>query len=313
MSRAPAEDPGRNVDELRELVSSALELREAGREDWLQAACRKQPERLDEVRALVEQVADLPGLLADAPVADPMLGRVLDRRFRLVERVGAGAMGVVYLAEDLELRRRVACKLVQHGLMAPDQAFERFGREARSMAAVQHESVAALHDRGRTEDDQVYLVMEFVDGTSLSDLLEFAGSARRKRPPTRTRGSRSASASRGAARTSWLRTAVRWTAELASGLDAVHRAGVLHRDVKPSNIRVRRDGRPALLDFGIALLDDGGTITRGDERRHAVLPPRRRSPANGSERPRATSTVSPRRSTISSRCMRPTKARRRRS
>lgn len=262
MSSTPAEDPGRNVDELRELVSSALELREAGREDWLQAACRKQPERLDEVRALVEQVADLPGLLADAPVADPMLGRVLDRRFRLVERVGAGAMGVVYLAEDLELRRRVACKLVQHGLMAPDQAFERFGREARSMAAVQHESVAALHDRGRTEDDQVYLVMEFVDGTSLSDLLEFARKRAQETPADSSAWleERFGLARRG--ETSWLRTAVRWTAELASGLDAVHRAGVLHRDVKPSNIRVRRDGRPALLDFGIALLDDGGTITR---------------------------------------------------
>ncbi|MBK7875934.1 MAG: protein kinase [Planctomycetes bacterium] len=251
-----------HAEALRKRVATALELRDSGREDWLDVACADRPELRAEIGALVGRAAALPDLLVNGAANDPLVGRVLDQRFRLAERVGAGAMGVVYRAEDLELRRRVACKVVRHGLMPPKQAFERFAREARSMAAVQHPAVAALHDRGRTEDDQVYLVMEFVDGTSLSDLLE---SAHRRTSESAGDSNAWIEERFGLARrgeSSWLRTVVRWVAELAGGLEAVHQAGVLHRDVKPSNVRVRRDGRPALLDFGIALLDEGSTVTR---------------------------------------------------
>ncbi len=263
----PAEPraPDARAEGLTAFVSAALDLRDAGRADWLDEACKPRPELREQVRALVERAHALPAMLGKSGGLDPLLGRQLGGRFRVIERIGAGSMGVVYLAEDRELGRKVACKVVRHGLMAPERALERFAREARSMAAVQHPAVAAIHDRGRTEDDQVYLVMEFVDGTPLSELLEAA--EQRKRSPERSSSDSNAwieerfgIARRGEA--SWLRSVVRWTAELAHGLEAVHRAGVLHRDIKPSNIRVRRDGRPALLDFGIALLDDGGSITR---------------------------------------------------
>ncbi|TAJ18274.1 MAG: serine/threonine-protein kinase [Planctomycetota bacterium] len=248
--------------ELEALVSRALELRDDGRADWLAQACREQPQAEAQVRAAVERADALGGLIATTAGHDPLRGQCLGGRFRLHERIGVGAMGVVYLAEDLELRRRVACKIVHHGLLPPEQALERFAREAQALAAVQHSSVVTIHDRGRTADGQVYIVMELVDGPPLAAILEAA----RERVGA-ARGDDCAwieaefgCATRG--ETSYVRSAVRWVADLALGLEAVHRAGVLHRDIKPSNILVRRDGRPVLLDFGIALLDAQGHGTR---------------------------------------------------
>lgn len=249
--------------DLQALVSAALDLREQGRANWLQHACREHPELEERVRILADRAHALPRMLSQSATFDPLIGLCLGGRFQLRERIGAGAMGVVYAADDRELKRRVACKLVRHGLMAPQQVIERFDREARAMAAVRHPAVVAIHDRGCTEDDQVYIVMELVDGVSLSDLLE---AATRRAETSKSDDSGWLEAQFGIVtrgESSYLRTVVRWTADLALGLEAVHVAGVLHRDIKPSNILVRRDGGPALLDFGIALLEETESITRG--------------------------------------------------
>ncbi|MCY2960279.1 MAG: protein kinase [Planctomycetota bacterium] len=249
-------------NDLEAIVSSALEMRDGGRSDWLAEACRGHPGIESEVLAAVERADALPGLMGGEPALDPLRGRRLGRRFRLIDRIGVGSMGAVYLAEDLELRRKVACKVVHHGLMAPEQALARFEREAQAMAAVQHPSVVTIYDRGRTDGDQVYIVMELVDGPSLSRLLEAAQQRARVKDGDECSwiGTEFGVDSRG--ESSYVRTVVRWVADLALGLEAVHRAGVLHRDIKPSNILVRRDGRPTLLDFGIALLDDQNSATR---------------------------------------------------
>ena len=164
----------RRARPLEPLVSKALELRDAGRADWLTEACQDDPEAAAEVRAVVERAALLPDMVRSAATRDPLIGRSLGERYRVVERLGAGAMGIVYLAEDQELRRRVACKVVRHGLMAPAQALERFAREARAMAAVQHPSVITIYDRGRTDEDEVYIVMELIEGAPLGELIEAA-------------------------------------------------------------------------------------------------------------------------------------------
>jgi len=248
--------------ELEALVLAALELRDEGRIDWLEAACAAHPAARESVRAAVVRADSLSGLIARAAEQDPLHGQCLGGRFRLLERIGSGAMGTVYLAEDLQLRRRVACKLVHHGLLPPQEALDRFAREAEALAAVQHPAVVTIHDRGSTPEGQTYLVMELVDGPSIAALLDIAVE---RAPELRKDDGAWIDGALGiesGAEPSYVRTVVRWIADLALGLEAVHRAGVLHRDIKPSNILLRHDGRPVLLDFGIALLDEQGSGTR---------------------------------------------------
>ena len=259
MSAGRSQGAGSRRDELTAIVANALALREEGRADWLEAACEGRPEDHARVRAAVERAGSMPSLIARAGEHDGQLGNCLGGRFRILERIGAGSMGVVYLAEDLELGRKVACKIVHHGLMAPEVALQRFEREAHAMAAVQHPAVVTLFDRGRTAGEQVYIVMERIDGPSLSSVLD-AAEARATGDDATWIETKLGVARRG--ESSYVRTVVRWVADLAAGLEAVHRAGVLHRDIKPSNILVRRDGRPVLLDFGVALLDDQSPATR---------------------------------------------------
>ncbi|MBC8069080.1 MAG: serine/threonine protein kinase [Deltaproteobacteria bacterium] len=147
-------------------------------------------------------------------------------RFVVLERIGAGGMGVVYSAYDPELDRRVALKLVR-----PDRWSSRDTRargralaEARAMAKVSHPNVVPVYEIGGL-DEGLYVAMELVQGMSVRAWLE------RPRP--------------------WAETAQLFV-QLARGLAAVHAAGLVHRDVKPDNLMVRDDGRPQLLDFGIA-------------------------------------------------------------
>ena len=154
-------------------------------------------------------------------------------RYLLVTRLGAGAMGVVWAAQDPRLDRRVAIKVVHPRLARTGEASARLLREARAMAKLSHRSVVTVHDAGEV-DGRLYIAMELVEGTTLGQLL-------RSRKATEA--------------DDWKR----WLAlvtDAGHGLAAAHRMGVLHRDFKPDNVLVDRDGRVCVADFGLASLGD---------------------------------------------------------
>lgn len=166
---------------------------------------------------------------------DAMSDRLLAGRYRLVSRLGAGAMAQVWRAVDENLRRDVAIKLVDL-TAAPDAATaDRFQREALAAAQLNHRNIVTVFDAGR-DASTAYLVMELVGGRSLAELL-------RERGPLP------------------VPDAARIGAAVAAALEATHAIGVVHRDIKPANIMV--DGRTVkLLDFGIArLADDAAHLT----------------------------------------------------
>src|SRR5262245_48941190 len=150
--------------------------------------------------------------------------------YRLLARLGRGGMGLVFLAEDESLGRRVALKVVRPELSDSPAARERFEREARAVARLRHPHIVTLHGAGR-EGDVRYLVMELLEGQGLDERIEAARAAGRTLPVV---------------------DVVRWGAQLARALQYAHEHGVVHRDVKPSNIHVAHDGRALLLDFGVA-------------------------------------------------------------
>jgi serine/threonine-protein kinase len=151
--------------------------------------------------------------------------------FEILGRLGAGGMGVVYRGRDEVLDREVAVKLIRHEVADDDEARQRFLREARLAAAINHTGVATLHEAGEIEPSdgagtQLYLVSELVTGRSLEEML-------RDGPLEND-------------------LAVDLGVQLAEALAAAHALGIIHRDVKPSNLMVTPDGRLKVLDFGVA-------------------------------------------------------------
>ncbi len=166
---------------------------------------------------------------------DPLIGRLVDGRYQVRSRIARGGMATVYLATDLRLERRVAIK-VMHGHLADDTQFrERFIQEARSAARLAHPNVVNVFDQGE-DADSAYLVMEYLPGITLRDLLEEYGSL----TPEQT---------------------VDITEAVLSGLAAAHKAGIIHRDVKPENVLLADDGRIKLSDFGLARAASANTAT----------------------------------------------------
>ena len=163
-------------------------------------------------------------------------GRLLAGRYRVVAPLGRGGMGVVWRAVDEVLGREVAVKELRTYTDADAAELAglrlRMQREARAAARVRHPGVVAVHDVA-DEDGRPVIVMELVDGPSLDDVL-------------RERGTLDP------------REAAAIGAKVLGALGAAHRAGVLHRDVKPGNVLLDRDGRVVLTDFGIAAMDDPG-------------------------------------------------------
>ncbi|MHB8874913.1 MAG: tetratricopeptide repeat protein [Myxococcaceae bacterium] len=150
-------------------------------------------------------------------------------RYVILERIAAGGMGEVYAAYDPQLDRRVALKLLRPDVVKGIGAKEgrnRLLREAQAMARLSHPNVVTVHDVGTTQDQQVFVAMEFVDGQTLRDLL-------RSRP------------------TPW-REVVELFVKAGRGVAAAHAAGLVHRDFKPHNVLVGKDGRVCVLDFGLA-------------------------------------------------------------
>ncbi len=157
-------------------------------------------------------------------------------RYRLEEVIGRGGMSTVYRATDRVLQRTVAVKVMSAALAEGDPStIARFEREARAAASLVHPGIVTVYDTG-VDGDQRFIAMEYVDGESLATIIA------REAPLAPDR-------------------ATRIGAEAADALDAAHRAGLVHRDVKPGNVMIARTGVVKVLDFGIARVGDGASIT----------------------------------------------------
>jgi beta-lactam-binding protein with PASTA domain len=189
-----------------------------------------------------------------------LVGATLADRYKLVVRLAGGGMGEVYRAHDLLLDRPVAVKVLQPSLASDEELVERFKAEARAAARLSHPNVVAVHDWGCHNGRTYFMVMEYVSGTDLRDVLVTRGSLE---------------PGQGA----------EIVASVCDALAAAHATGLIHRDVKPENVLIARDGRVKVADFGIAVFADGdrtapggvsGTLrylspeqARGDEATHA--------------------------------------------
>lgn len=167
---------------------------------------------------------------------DPMIGKMLDNRYELLEVIGSGGMAVVYKAKCHRLNRMVAVKILKSELAQDADFRRRFRDESKAVAMLSHPNIVAVHDvsRGATE----YIVMELIDGITLKQYIERRG------------------------KLNW-REALHFIAQIMKGLSHAHSRGIVHRDIKPQNIMVLRDGSVKVADFGIAYLQNSSnTLTQ---------------------------------------------------
>jgi len=173
----------------------------------------------------------------DTTLQDPLVGQVLDGRYRVDARIAVGGMATVYRALDTRLDRVLALKVMHPGLAADATFVDRFIREAKSVARLAHPNVVQVFDQG-TDGSYVYLAMEYVAGCTLRDVLRERGALQP-------------------------RAALDILEPVLAALGAAHRAGFVHRDMKPENVLIGDDGRVKVADFGLVRSVDTVTSTTG--------------------------------------------------
>jgi serine/threonine-protein kinase len=159
-------------------------------------------------------------------VSDTLINTLFDGRYRIIRKLGSGGMANVYLAEDQELGRRVAIKILNERHANDEQFVERFRREAKNAAGLSHPNIVSIYDRGEAEGTY-YIAMEFLDGRSLKELIIARGPAP-------------------------VHVAIDYARKILDALRFAHRNGIVHRDIKPHNVIVDAEGRVKVTDFGIA-------------------------------------------------------------
>jgi eukaryotic-like serine/threonine-protein kinase len=167
-----------------------------------------------------------------------MIGETISH-YRITEKLGAGGMGIVYKAQDLQLERFVALKFLPHDLALSESDRERFLREARSASALDHPNIGVIHGIDKTVDGQLFIVMAYYEGQTLSQELSGGPLA--------------------------LRQAMDWACQITAGLAAAHACNIVHRDIKPSNIIITKENSARIVDFGLArvVATPSATMTGG--------------------------------------------------
>ena len=173
------------------------------------------------------------------PTDDPLIGKVLSERYRIVRKIGEGGMGAVYQAEHALIEKKIALKILFQDLTRRPDLIQRFLQEAKSASRIGHENVIDISDFGQSPDGLVFIAMEYLDGQDLGKMLKATGAMEweRARPILM---------------------------QITKGLRAAHGHGIIHRDMKPENVYlIQKEGRPdfvKVLDFGIAKIvnDDTG-------------------------------------------------------
>src|SRR5204862_719061 len=159
-------------------------------------------------------------------VTDTLIDSLFDGRYKIVRKLGTGGMANVYLAEDQELGRRVAIKILDDRHASDQQFLERFRREAQNAAGLSHPNIVSIYDRGEAVGTY-YIAMEYLDGRSLKELIVSRGPAP-------------------------IHVAIDYTRQILNAVRFAHRNGIVHRDIKPHNVLVDAEGRLKVTDFGIA-------------------------------------------------------------
>jgi len=155
--------------------------------------------------------------------------------YKILEKLGEGGMGVVYLAEDTKLKRKVAIKFLPHHISSNNEDRQRFEIEAQAAAALNHPNIAHIYAI-EEKDDEMFIVMEYIDGIELKDKI--------KSGPISTY------------------EAIYIAMQIVEGLDAAHTKGIVHRDIKSSNIMITEDGKVKIMDFGLAKINGGTELTK---------------------------------------------------
>jgi serine/threonine-protein kinase len=174
------------------------------------------------------------------PTDDPLIGKVLSERYRIVRKIGEGGMGAVYQAEHALIEKKIALKILFQDLTRRPDLIARFLQEAKSASRIGHENVIDISDFGQSPEGLVFIAMEYLDGQDLGRTLKKTGAM------------------------DWMRTRP-ILMQIAKGLRAAHGHGIIHRDMKPENVYlIQKEGRPdfvKVLDFGIAKIvtDDAGS------------------------------------------------------
>src|SRR5262249_25771973 len=235
-------------NQVDQLLQDAMEREPAERAAFLAEACGGDDELRLEVESLLiwgeraESFFETPpaDVAADWLAAKESRAGQMIGHYRIERRLGAGGMGVVYLAHDTQLGRPAALKLLQNNLTQDAARVRRFPPEARAASALHHPSILTIYEVGQadsTAGDAQFIAAEFVEGQTLRELCQLGGLA--------------------------LGAALDILIQVASALSTAHEAGIVHRDIKPENIMLRKDGLVKVLDFGLAKLTEQATRPHG--------------------------------------------------